>query len=131
MSREWAVFAAVAVMLLAGGGLAIALISGGDDPPLRMRVESVTGPMGQPELVVTVGDDANVPAVTGGARIVGLRCRDRAGETVMGGRHQWPFERDGVEGEAHIHQLATPQQMARIERCTLTGTKPRLEARLK
>ena len=79
---------------------------------------------------MTVADELNEPAVTEGRGTVGLLCRDRAGAVVLEARHEWPLLNDGDPPAPHIHQPAGERELARIDRCPLTGTTVVLRGRL-
>ena len=124
----------VVVVLTAGGS------DDGADPPLRtgtprplaepartvrseLTLERFVVPTtGQPEeLVVSLPEERlNVPATTGGATQVLLRCVDRSGAEKLRQTVAWPLlEEPGYP--PHIHQAIRPDVLVGVRGCRLTG----------
>jgi hypothetical protein len=101
--------------------------SGGDPKPLI--VERGTASTGKPELLVSLtGKGMNTLRATGGRRSVRIRCVGRDGRMVVDGRQRWPFVLERGYDYPHAHHLATREQVQRVDRCRLDGTRTRLEA---
>lgn len=75
----------------------------------------------EPELLVSLTRPAlNTPAVTGGARLVSLRCFDDSGTVAIRRVARWPLvEEPGYL--PHIHQPASRRLLESIRACRLTG----------
>lgn len=126
---KWTTFA-VLLALLGGGSLLIVLLGGGDAEGRPIEVERAVAATGIQELLITVSDEANVPATTDGEELVDLICTDARGEMVVRGQHQWPLISDGEPPEPHIHQAASLQELDEIARCRIEGTDPLLQGRV-
>jgi hypothetical protein len=101
--------------------------SGGDDKALMVeRFKSVTG---APELLISLGDEElNTLGTTGGKKTVRVECRGRDGQAVLDARQKWPFIKERGYEYPHAHQAASSEQVQRADRCTVRGTRVRLEA---
>lgn len=126
-------------VLLAAGVALIALVivvglsltSGGssderDRTPRIVRgeltLEKFTAPGAtQPELLVSLADpELNTLDVTGGERVVSLRCFDDSGSVVIRRVADWPLlEEPGYL--PHIHQPANRRLLQSVRACRLTG----------
>jgi len=130
LDRRWLTFAVLLVLLVGVSALVALLGPAGDEASTRLELRRATAANGFPELLVTVADEFNEPATTDGRATVGLVCRDRAGEVVLEARHEWPLLNDGDPPAPHVHQPAGKGELARIDRCRLTGTTVALRGRL-
>ena len=128
MDRKWLTFGVLAAGLVAVS-LVIGLTSGGGSTGPPLQLERATGAAGRPELLVTVSDSVNIASNARGST-VDLRCRDGNGGMILNARHSWPLDRDGDPPAPHIHQPASQIELAKIDRCELTGTKVELSGRL-
>jgi hypothetical protein len=117
----------VLVVLIATPLVVWTATSGGDPKPLVVeRGEALTG---KPELLVSLTEkDMNTLAATSGRRSVRIRCVGRDGRVVVDGRQKWPFVLERGYDYPHAHQLASREQVQRVDRCQLRGTSTRLEA---
>jgi hypothetical protein len=121
---------ALAVLLAISVPLVVIAASGGgseDGGADGIRVEPSN--RGLPEIVIYLEDpDVNTLATTGGARRVGVECRDRAGVVVFTGTERWPFtDTDGGVFDPHVHVPVDPSLLGSVARCRLKGTDPELE----
>lgn len=92
-------------------------------------VERATDLPGGPELLVNLADkDLNKLQTTRGRKAVRVECLGRGGEVVLHARQRWPFIKEPGYDYPHVHQRATREQLIRVERCRLRGTRIRLEA---
>jgi hypothetical protein len=92
-------------------------------------VERATDLPGGPELLVNLADkDLNKLQMTRGRRAVRVECLGGGGEVVIDARQKWPFINEPGYDYPHVHQRATREQLIRVERCRLRGTRIRLEA---
>ncbi len=142
--RNPRILAAVAVLAVLGVVAVVAFGEGGSDddtdPPVRIGgprplaepVRTVRSELtlerfvlpttGQPEeLVVSLPEQRlNVPATTGGATQVLLRCVDRSGAETLRQTVAWPLlEEPGFP--PHIHQAIRPDVLDGVRGCRLTG----------
>ncbi|MFP5361199.1 MAG: hypothetical protein ACLGI5_00545 [Thermoleophilia bacterium] len=88
----------------------------------RLTLEKLTAPGATaPELLVSLADpELNTADVTGGARVVSLRCFDDSGSVAIRRVVDWPLiEEPGYL--PHIHQPASQRLLASIRACRLTG----------
>lgn len=96
-----------------------------DEPDVlraTLRLELATRPnTGGRELLVSLpGPQLNNLSVTGGARLVWLRCLDRNGRTIIRQPINWPLvEEDGYP--PHLHQPADQPLLDSVQSCRLTG----------
>lgn len=118
------------IALVVGVGLSLTGGGGGsvdaDRTPRIVRgeltLEKVTAAgAGGSELLVSLADPAlNTPEVTGGARVVSLRCFDDSGTVAIRRVADWPLvEEPGYL--PHIHQPAGRRLLDSIRACRLTG----------
>lgn len=135
--------------LLAAGVVAVTVVAGvvlltvvggdwGDDSegpqrPVRaaLTLEQFDRPdTGERELLVSLSAPRlNTLEVTGGERVVLLRCSDDTGATIIRRPSAWPLlEEDGFL--PHVHQPARRQQLDSIRACTLTGPGIDFEGRV-
>jgi hypothetical protein len=133
--RARTVVAAIVVALILIVPLVALFASGGDDgedataAAGAMRVERSTT---LPELIVSVEPSANVPASTGGARSVTVRCVDSDGQLVAAQDEAWPFtDTDGDTLNPHTHMPLDGSRLEQVRSCRLIGTEPLLEAALR
>ncbi len=126
--------AGVLVVAAAIGVLLVVLLPGGGEPgsdvpekPLRVTRATLTLEQAQRpdtggrELLVSLpAEQLNSREITGGARVVWLRCLDDAGAVVVRQPFDWPLvEEEGFMPHIH-HPLATPE-LKRVRRCRLTA----------
>jgi hypothetical protein len=92
-------------------------------------VERATDLPGGPELLVNlVDEDLNKLHTTRGRKTVRVECLGRGGEVVLDARQRWPFITEPGYDYPHVHQRATREQLAQVERCRLRGPRTKLEA---
>jgi hypothetical protein len=119
--------AALMVVIVAMPLVLWAASSGGVEQGLI--VERATDLPGGPELLVNLADkDLNKLQMTRGRRAVRVECLGGGGEVVIDARQKWPFINEPGYDYPHVHQRATREQLIRVERCRLRGTRIRLEA---
>jgi hypothetical protein len=119
--------AALMVVIVAMPLVLWAASSGGVEQSLI--VERATDLPGGPELLVNLADkDLNKLQMTRGRRAVRVECLGGGGEVVIDARQKWPFINEPGYDYPHVHQRATREQLIRVERCRLRGTRIRLEA---
>ena len=130
---KWAVFAVLLAVL--GCGVAVVALAGGSEDEAdggRLTVErSVVPGTRQPELLVSVDRKLNVANTAEDGRSVGLQCVDGQGRNVLSARVEWPFIEEPNYPLPHAHQPASGQDLARIDKCRVTGTTVRLEGRMR
>lgn len=103
---------------------------GDDDEPLT--VERTFDVEGKPELLVALGDEElNTLAMTNGKREVRVECVGRAGDLVVASPHRWPFVDEVGFDAPHAHQPGSRDDVERVDRCRLRGTREQLEAEVK
>ncbi len=88
----------------------------------KLTLERSTAPgAAQPELLVSLADpELNTLDVTGGERVVSLRCFDDSGSVAVRRVAEWPLvEEAGYL--PHIHQPAGRELLDSIRACRLTG----------
>ena len=98
-----------------------------------LRVETAVAPTGEgSELIVEVADpDTNVPDSADNRKTVTLECLDASGTVRVRGRHPWPFtDTDDGLVAAHVHQPVPQDEVNRIKRCRLDGTRGPLSGRV-
>jgi hypothetical protein len=104
--------------------------AGGDDDPLT--VERTFDVDGKPELLVALGDEKlNTLAMTDGKRAVRVECVGRDGDVVVASPHRWPFVDEVGFDAPHAHQPGSRDDVERVDRCRLLGTREQLEAEVK
>ncbi len=103
---------------------------GGDDP---LTVERMFDVDGKPELLVALGDEKlNTLAMTDGKSAVRIECVGRDGDVVVASTHRWPFLIDEVGFDTpHAHQPGSRDDVERVDRCRLLGTREQFEAAVK
>jgi hypothetical protein len=106
-----------------------AATSGGNDG--KLRIDQGVSLVGEPEIVVNVPKNINTPAEARNASSVTLVCVDAGGGTVLSTPQSWPFINEPGYPWPHIHQPVTPQQLQRIAKCRIEGTKTKLEGNLR
>jgi hypothetical protein len=123
---------ALILIVIAVPLIAWAASSSGDEQQ-SLVVERWTNDAGAPELIVSLGEeDLNTLETTNGERTVRLECFGRDGQLVLDGNQKWPFLDDEPGYDApHAHQAASREQLQRADRCSLRGTRVRLEADVK
>lgn len=124
-----------AALALVGCGSSSSSSSDDDDGSSgsALRVETAVAPTGEgSELIVEVAEpDANVPDSADNRKTVTLECLDAAGAVRVRGRHPWPFtDTDDGLVAAHVHQPVPPDEVKRIKRCRLDGTRGPLSGRV-
>jgi hypothetical protein len=118
------------VVLIAAPLVAWTVSAGGDDDPLT--VERMLDPDGKPELLLVLGDDdLNTLEMTGGHKKVRVHCMGRDGKVVVSSPHDWPFVEDDVLEDPHAHQPGSRDEVQRVQRCRVVGTREQLEAEVK
>jgi hypothetical protein len=80
--------------------------------------------------VVNVPTTLNTPAETNNSANVKLVCMDADGDSVLTTDQDWPFIIEPGYPLPHIHQPVTPQQLQRIAKCRIEGTKTKLQGNL-
>jgi hypothetical protein len=115
-------------VLIAAPLIAWSASSGGDEPDLI--VERWTGLDGEPELLVSLGDeDLNTLQTTNGEKVVRMECVGREGEVVLDVERRWPFRmNEPGYNYPHAHQAASRDQVQQADQCRLRGTRVPLEA---
>lgn len=104
--------------------------AGGDDDPLT--VERTFDVDGKPELLVVLGDERlNTLAMTDGKRAVRVECVGRDGHVVVASSHRWPFVDEVGFDAPHAHQPGSREDVERVNRCRLLGTREQFEAEVK
>jgi hypothetical protein len=99
------------------------------DSEKSLMVERVTGLTGNPELLVSLGDDElNNLETTNGRKAVRVQCLGRDGKLLLDKRQKWPFILEKGYEFPHAHQPATEAQVQGADRCRLRGTDVSLEA---
>jgi hypothetical protein len=106
-----------------------AATSGGTDD--KLRIDQGVSLTGEPEIVVNVPRTLNTPAETNNSANVKLVCVDAGGDLVLSTDQDWPFIIEPGYPLPHIHQPVTPQQLQRIAKCHLEGTKTKLRGNLR
>jgi hypothetical protein len=120
---------AVLLVIIAVPLIAWTATSSGDGDGPNLIVERAIGLDGAPELLVSLGDDdLNTLESTGGKKAVGLECVGREGRVVFAAEQPWPFVDEPGYDYPHAHQPASREQLQRADRCSLQGTRKRLEA---
>jgi hypothetical protein len=118
------------VVLIAAPLVAWTASAGGDNDPLT--VERTFDVDGKPELLVALGDnDLNTLEVTGGKTEVRVECVGRDGKVVVAAPHRWPFVDEVGFDTPHAHQPGSRDEVERVDRCRLLGTREQLEAEVK
>jgi hypothetical protein len=124
------ILAALAILTLIVAPVLIwAATSGGSDNELR--IDQGVSLVGQPEIVVNVPKNLNTPAETNNSSNVKLICVDASGDPVLSTDQDWPFIDEPGYPWPHIHQPVTPQQLQRIAKCRIDGTKTKLQGNLR
>ena len=101
--------------------------SGGDEK--TMMVERWTSLAGEPELLISLGeDDLNARKTINGSKSVRIQCRGRQGQLVLDAKQKWPFIKERGYKYPHAHQAATTEQVQRADECRLSGIGVPLEA---
>lgn len=104
--------------------------AGDEEDPLT--VERTFDVDGEPELLVALGDEKlNTLAMTDGKRAVRVECVGRDGEVVVASAHRWPFVDDVGFDAPHAHQPGSRDDVERVDRCRLLGTREQFEAEVK
>ena len=106
-----------------------AATSGGSDN--KLRIDQGVSVYGEPEIVVNVPKNLNTPAEANNRSNVRLVCVDASGATVLATDQDWPFINEPGYPYPHIHQPVTPEQLQRIAKCRIEGTKTKLEGNLR
>jgi hypothetical protein len=120
---------ALIVIIIAAPLVAWTATSGEDEKRQDLRAQRSTALTGDPELLVSLGeDDLNRPATTGGKRTVRVVCTGRDGKIVIDVRRKWPFINERGYDYPHTHLVIGRAQVQRAQRCRLRGTSVRLEA---
>jgi hypothetical protein len=120
------------IVAIIGAPLIVWTASSGGDDEQDLMVERYTSVTGDPELLVSLGDDdLNTPRATGGKRTVRIACTGRQGQPVLDAKQKWPFIREPGYDYPHAHQAATKEQVQRADRCRVRGTRVSLEADVK
>jgi hypothetical protein len=92
-------------------------------------VERATTPAGVPELIVYLADkDVNELRTTKGRKAVRVECLGPEGHVVLRAKRRWPFINDPGYDYPNIPQRASAEDVRRVERCRLRGTRVPLEA---
>ncbi len=126
---------ALAVLLAIAVPLAVILAgsSGGHVPVARkLRLERI--PSGFARGVVIYVDDPRInrPATLDGSRRTDITCVDAGGAVLARAHEPWPFtSTDEGLFAPHVHIRASAKKLARIRRCWLENTDPRLEGLLR
>ncbi len=122
----------VLVAVLGIGSLLLVLLGGDEEAggAQNIIVEQATTPDGLVEVLVTVPDEINVPETANGQTTVRFECVDAQGEAVLGSQQQWPLLSDGDPPAPHVHQPASPEEIARLSECRFPETSPVLEGRV-
>jgi hypothetical protein len=97
----------------------------------ELRIDQGVSVDGEPEIVVNVPKKLNNPAEAHNAPKVHLVCVDGGGNTVLADDQDWPFINEPGYPYPHIHQPVTPQQLQKIAKCRVEGTKTKLEGNLR
>jgi hypothetical protein len=97
----------------------------------KLRIDQGVSAIGEPEIVVNVPKNLNTRAETHSSASVRLICVDASGATVLSTPQDWPFLEEPGYPWPHIHQPVTPQQLQRIAKCRVEGTKTKLEGNLR
>ncbi len=128
-------FVALAVVLAVAVPVVVLLAgsSGGHVPVARkLRLERI--PSGFARGIVVYVDDPRInrPATLDGARRASITCVDAKGSVLARVREPWPFTGTD-EGllPPHVHVGASKTELARVRRCWLEDTNPRLEGVLR
>jgi hypothetical protein len=106
-----------------------AATSGGSDN--KLRIDQGVSVYGEPEIVVNVPKKLNTPDEANNGSNVRLVCVDANGGTVLSTEQDWPFINEPGYPYPHIHQPVTPQQLQRIAKCRVEGTKTKLQGNLR
>ena len=95
----------------------------------ELRIETVPGAGGDPELVASLSDDdLNTLDTSGGERSVTFECLDTSGAVELRVEYPFPFtDTDGGLQPPHVHLQPSRRQLRAIERCRLEDTTPPLE----
>jgi hypothetical protein len=120
----------VAILVL-GVVLAVALSVSSGGSSDKLRIDQGVSAAGSPEIVVNVPVGVNTPAEASNSTNVVLICVDAGGKTVLETNQVWPFVNEPGYPDPHIHQPVTPEQLQRIAKCRLRGTKTKLEGHLR
>jgi hypothetical protein len=92
-------------------------------------VERVTGLKGNPELLISLGDEElNTLERTKGRKSVRVQCISRDGKVLLDKRQKWPFVLERGYEFPHAHQPATRAQVEGADECRLRGIIDELEA---
>jgi hypothetical protein len=103
--------------------------AGEDEKPKDLRVQRGTALTGDPELLVSLGeDDLNTLEMSRGKKRVRVVCVGRDGEVVVDVRRKWPFVNELGFDYPHTHLVISRAQVQRAQRCRLRGTTVPLAA---
>jgi hypothetical protein len=121
---------AVIVLIIAAPLLAWTATSAGEDEkPKDLRVQRGTALTGDPELLVSLGeDDMNTLKTTAGKKFVRVVCVGRTREVVVDVRRKWPFVNELGFDYPHTHLVISRAQVQRAQQCRLRGTTVPLAA---
>jgi hypothetical protein len=106
-----------------------AATSGGSDN--KLRIDQGVSVTGSPEIVVNIPQKLNTPAEANNSANVKLICVDASGGNVLSTDQDWPFINEPGYPYPHIHQPVTPEQLQKIAKCRLEGTKTKLEGSIR
>ena len=110
----------------------VASSSSSEEDRAPLLVDRAKGLKGEPELLVSLTDETlNTLPMTGGRRAVRVICVDRDRQVVLDDRQRWPFIDERGYDYPHVHQAASTEELGRVERCVLHGTRTRLAADVK
>jgi hypothetical protein len=129
LDRKTILPAIVLLALIVVPVLVWAATSGGSDN--KLRIDQGVSVYGEPEIVVNVPKNLNTPSEAKNSRSVRLICVDASGGTVLATNQDWPFINEPGYPYPHIHQPVTPEQLQRIAKCRIEGTKTKLEGNLR
>jgi hypothetical protein len=123
---------AVIVIIIAAPLVAwTASSASGDDPVKLLMAERGTALTGEPELLISLGeDDLNATKTARGKKTVRLVCVDRRGKVVIDAQKKWPFVYEQGYDYPHRHQLADRELVQRAQKCSVKGTTVLLEAKV-
>jgi hypothetical protein len=120
---------ALIVIIIVAPLVAWSASAGNDETPEDLRVQRDTALTGDPELLVSLGeDDTNTLATTNGKKTVRIVCVGRGGQVVVDVRRKWPFVNERGYDYPHTHLVISRTQVQRAQQCRLRGTRVRLEA---
>ena len=119
---------AIAVLVFVPVAIWAATSGGGKN---NLRIDQGISIYGEPEIVVNAPKKLNTPSEANNGTSVKLTCVDASGKTVLATIQPWPFINEPGYPYPHIHQPVTPQQLQKIARCHLVGTKTKLEGALR